>query len=132
MPLNLKILSPDRVVWDDPVDEVILPSLTGQLGILPNHAPLFTGLTNGVMRVRQRGGFVPIAVLGGFAEVDQNEISVLVNAAELGSQVDVERAREAQSRAEQILQTSQNKTERLQAQSSLERAQARLQAAATK
>lgn len=129
MVLSVKIVAPDRLVWDDEADEVILPSLTGQLGILTNHAPLLTGLGNGVMRVRKQGAFTPIAVLGGFVEVDNNVINVLVNAAELGSQVDVQRAREARSRAESVLASSQNKTELLQAQQKLERANARLQAA---
>jgi F-type H+-transporting ATPase subunit epsilon len=129
MALSVKIVSPDRVVYDDSVDEVILPSLTGQLGILTGHAPLLTGLGNGVMRVRKSGQFTPIAVLGGFAEVDNNEVNVLVNAAELASQIDVQRAREARTRAERTLATSQNKAELLQAQQSLERANARLQAA---
>jgi F-type H+-transporting ATPase subunit epsilon len=129
MVLSVKIVSPDRVVLDDEADEVILPSLTGQLGVLTNHAPLLAGLGNGVMRVRKQGSFLPIAVLGGFAEVDNNVVNVLVNAAELASQIDVQRARDAKARAEQILSSSQNKTELLQAQQSLERANARLQAA---
>ncbi|AGY58691.1 F0F1 ATP synthase subunit epsilon [Gloeobacter kilaueensis] len=129
MVLSIKVVAPDKVVYDEQVDEVILPSLTGQLGILTNHAPLLTGLGNGVMRVRKQGTFIPIAVLGGFAEVDNNEVSVLVNAAELGSNIDVERARTALARAEQTLATSQDKSELLQAKTAQERANARLRAA---
>lgn len=129
MVLSIKVVAPDKVVYDEQVDEVILPSLTGQLGILTNHAPLLTGLGNGVMRVRKQGTFIPIAVLGGFAEVDNNEVSVLVNAAELGSNIDVESARTALARAEQTLATSQDKSELLQAKTAQERANARLRAA---
>ncbi len=129
MTLTVRVAAPDKVVWDDQADEVILPSVTGQLGILTNHAPLLTGLGNGVMRVRVRGSFVPIAILGGFAEIDNNEVNVLANAAEVGTQIDVQRARDALARAEQTLASSQNKTELLQAQTSVERATARLRAA---
>ncbi|MBW4700103.1 MAG: ATP synthase F1 subunit epsilon [Aphanocapsa lilacina HA4352-LM1] len=129
MVLKIKIVAPNKVVFDDQVDEVVLPSVSGQLGILTNHAPLITGLGNGVMRVRKQGTFIPIAVLTGVAEVDNNEVSVVARAAELGSGIDVNRARAALARAEQTLATSQNKTELLQAQTALERANARLRAA---
>lgn len=129
MTLSVKIVSPDRIVWDSQADEVILPSLTGQLGILTNHAPLLTGLSIGVMRVRSQGKFIPIAVLGGFAEVDENNVNILVNAAELGSTIDVERAQEAKVRAEKVLAGNPSKSEVLQAEQSLERANARLKAA---
>ncbi|BAC90509.1 ATP synthase F1 subunit epsilon [Gloeobacter violaceus] len=129
MALQIKIVAPNKVVFDDQVDEVVLPSVSGQLGILTNHAPLITGLSNGVMRVRKQGTFIPIAVLTGVAEVDNNEVSVVAMAAELGSGIDVDRARAALARAEQTLATSQNKTELLQAQTALERANARLRAA---
>ncbi|UFP94410.1 ATP synthase F1 subunit epsilon [Gloeobacter morelensis] len=129
MVLKIKIVAPNKVVFDDQVDEVVLPSVSGQLGILTNHAPLITGLGNGVMRVRKQGTFIPIAVLTGVAEVDNNEVSVVAMAAELGSGIDVNRARAALARAEQTLATSQNKTDLLQAQTALERANARLRAA---
>lgn len=66
MVLKIKIVAPNKVVFDDQVDEVVLPSVSGQLGILTNHAPLITGLGNGVMRVRKQGTFIPIAVLTGW------------------------------------------------------------------
>jgi F-type H+-transporting ATPase subunit epsilon len=129
MALSVKIVSPDRIVWDSQADEVILPSLTGQIGILTNHAPLLTGLGIGVMRVRSQGKFIPVAVLGGFAEVDENNVNILVNAAELGSSIDVKRAQEAKVRAEKVLAANPSKSEVLQAEQSLERANARLRAA---
>ena len=74
MALNLKVITPDKTVWDDSIEEVVLPSTTGQLGILSGHAPLITALEIGVMRVRSDKDWKAIALSGGFAEVDRNEI----------------------------------------------------------
>jgi len=132
MTLTVRVITPDKVVWDDTVQEVILPSTTGQLGILNNHAPLLTALDIGVMRVRPGKDWQNIAVLGGFAEVENNEVKVLVNAAELGSKIDPEKARQdysqAQSKLEEANRTG-DKPKQIQASQSLKKARARLQAA---
>lgn len=70
MTLTVRVITPDKVVWDEEVQELILPSTTGQLGILSNHAPLLTALEIGVMRVRPGKDWQNIAVMGGFAEVE--------------------------------------------------------------
>jgi len=90
MSITVRVITPDRIVWDNVAEEVILPSSTGQLGILSGHAPLLTALNIGVMRIRPGKDWENIAVLGGFAEVENNEIKVLVNGAELGSKIDKE------------------------------------------
>jgi F-type H+-transporting ATPase subunit epsilon len=91
--LTLRVLSPDKNVFDGSADEVILPSTTGQLGILPGHISLLTAIDVGVLRVRADGGWNSIALMGGFAEVDADEVTVLVNNAELGSTIDPSRYR---------------------------------------
>ena len=88
MSLTLRVLAPDQNVFDGSADEVILPSTTGQLGILPGHISLLTAIDVGVLRVRANGGWNSIALMGGFAEVDADEVTVLVNQAELGSTID--------------------------------------------
>ena len=88
MSLTLRVLAPDQNVFDGSADEVILPSTTGQLGILPGHISLLTAIDVGVLRVRAQGGWSSIALMGGFAEVDSDEVTVLVNNAELGSSID--------------------------------------------
>lgn len=94
MALTVRVITPDKTVWDDStVQEAILPSTSGQLGILPGHAPLLTALDIGVMRVRPGKDWQNIAIYGGFAEVENNEVKVLVNAAELGSTIDREAAK---------------------------------------
>jgi len=69
MSLTLRVLAPDQNVFDGSADEVILPSTTGQLGILPGHISLLTAIDVGVLRVRANGGWNSIALMGGFAEV---------------------------------------------------------------
>jgi F-type H+-transporting ATPase subunit epsilon len=131
MALTVRVISPDRLVWDAPADEVILPSTTGQLGILPGHAPLLTALDTGVMRVKADKNWLAIALMGGFAEVENNEVTVLVNNAERGDAIDLEAARSAYQQAEDKLKTvaPENRQEQLQANQALRRARARLQAA---
>jgi F-type H+-transporting ATPase subunit epsilon len=133
MPLTVRVISPDKTIWDAPAEEVILPSTTGQLGILTGHAPLLTALDTGVMRVRpsKNQGWTPIALLGGFAEVEENEVTILVNGAERGDSIDIEEARaafnEAQTRLNQV--TAGDRQAQIQANQAFKRARARFQAA---
>lgn len=132
MALTVKVITPDKTVWDDEVEEIILPSTTGQLGILSGHAPLLTALEVGVMRVRPQKEWKTIALMGGFAEVENNEIKILVNGAELGDNIDRETARtqyeQAQTRFQQV-ENSTNRQEKIQAENSMRKARARFQAA---
>jgi F-type H+-transporting ATPase subunit epsilon len=132
MTLTVRVIAPDKTVFDSPADEVILPSTTGQLGILSGHAPLLTALEAGVLRVRPGKDWLSIALMGGFAEVENNEVTVLVNGAERGDKIDKAEAQtayaEAQARFAKAEQTD-NRQERFQATQELKRARARLQAA---
>lgn len=132
MALTVKVITPDKTIWDDQVEEIILPSTTGQLGILSGHAPLLTALEIGVMRVRPSKEWKSIALMGGFAEVENNEIKILVNGAELGDNINRDTARteydKAQARWQQV-ENSENRQEKIQAESSVKKARARLQAA---
>ena len=94
MALKVRVITPDRTVLDDNVEEIILPSSSGQVGILSGHAPLLTALESGVIRVRTNG-WENIAITDGFAEVEANEVKVLVNAAARGQDIDLEEARQA-------------------------------------
>ena len=131
MALSVKVITPDKTVWDDQVEEVILPSTTGQLGILSGHAPLLTALEVGVLRVRPGKEWKTIALMGGFAEVENDEIKILVNGAELGDNIDKDAARtayqEAQSRFDQV-GSSEDRQSKIQAESSVKKARARFQA----
>lgn len=133
MTLTVRVVSPDKTVWDAEAEEVILPSTTGQLGILSGHAPLLTALDTAVMRVRpsRDRDWVAIALMGGFAEVENNEVTILVNGAERGDAIDLEAARTAYTQAEAKLNQTQNATrqEQIQATQAFKRARARFQAA---
>ena len=131
MPLTLRVLSPDQSVFDGTADEVILPSTTGQMGILPGHVSILAALDTGVLRVREGKDWKSIALLGGFAEVEADEVTVLVNSAELGSRIDAAKATEELAAAEQVAASFQgqpNSTEQVKAKQALARARARKQA----
>lgn len=132
MTLTVRVISPDKTVWDAAAEEVILPSTTGQLGILSGHAPLLTALDTAVMRVRSRSqDWVAIALMGGFAEVENDEVTILVNGAERGDSIDVEAARTAYNQAQAKLNQIQtaSRQEQIQANQTYKRARARFQAA---
>jgi len=133
MTLTVRVVAPDKTVWDDAAEEVILPSTTGQLGILSGHAPLLTALDTAVMRVRpsKNQDWVAIALMGGFAEVENDEVTILVNGAERGEKIDLEAARTAYNEAQAKLNQIQNATrqEQIQVKQAFKRARARFQAA---
>lgn len=132
MTLTVRVITPDKTVWDDSAQEAILPSTTGQLGILTGHAPLLTALDTGVMRLRQDKKWVSIALFGGFAEVEDDTVTILVNGAEREDEIDLEKARaayeKAQSRFNQS-QSSDKKAEKIQAEQGLKKSRALFQAA---
>jgi F-type H+-transporting ATPase subunit epsilon len=133
MTLTVRVISPDKTVWDAEADEVVLPSTTGQLGILSGHAPLLTALDTGVMRVRssKSTNWQAIALLGGFAEVDEDEVTILVNGAERGDAINLEEARNAYNAAQSKLNQvpADNRQAQIQATQAYKRARARFQAA---
>ena len=134
MSLTLRVLATDQNVFDGSADEVILPSPTGQLGILPGHISLLTAIDIGVLRVRANGAWNSIALMGGFAEVDADEVTVLVNKAELGSSIDAAAAETAFQKASTVVAGMEGQPaspEKLKAQQQLNEARARLQASKT-
>ena len=132
MTLTVKVIAPDKTVWDGKADEVILPSTTGQIGILTGHISLVTALDTAVMRVKaEKDKWIPIALMGGFAEIENDEVTILVNGAELGDKIDRAEAQKTLADAEQKLAAVQNgsRQELIQATQASKRARARLQAA---
>ncbi len=132
MSFTVRVIAPDKTVWNGPAEEVILPSTTGQMGILSGHAPMLTALETGVLRVRVDKEWTPIALMGGFAEIEFNEVTILVNDAEAGSTINLEEARGVLSEAETRFNKAQNGTDRaelIQATQKYKRAKARVQAA---
>jgi F-type H+-transporting ATPase subunit epsilon len=133
MTFNLRILSPDKSVFDGIADEVILPSTNGQMGILTGHVSMLTALDDGVLRVREGNNWQSIALMGGFAEVDANEVTVLVNGAEMAQDIDsakAERELEAAIEAVAALENQPTSPAKVKALQTLSQARARV--AATK
>ena len=129
MALHISIIAPDRTVWDANAEEVILPSSTGQLGILRGHAPLLTALDIGVMRVRVDKEWIPIVLMGGFAEIDNDNLIILVNGAEEGSKINKEEAEKTLEDMTVRFNEAVTSKEKIEATQKLRRARARVQGA---
>jgi F-type H+-transporting ATPase subunit epsilon len=130
MSLNVRVITPDRIVWDANAEELILPSSTGQLGILTDHAPLLTALDIGVMRLKTGGNWISFVLMEGFAEVDDNKITILCNGAEEGVLIDASTAQTALEKVTVLVDEAATKKEKIEATIELRKAKARLQAVA--
>ncbi len=124
--MTLEVVSPEQILYSGEATMVITRTLSGEIAFQPHHAPFLGALTENHTRVYLVDGTIEdIAVHGGFVEVSNNKVSILSDSAELGSAIDVERARLAMERAEQHLRHEHDAA----AVSALSRAQARLRAA---
>jgi len=130
MSLNVRVITPDKVVWDANAEEVILPSSTGQLGILTDHAPLLTALDIGVMKLKANGNWASIVLMEGFAEVEDNKVTILSNGAEEGSTIDLTTAQAELEKVTLLVDRAETKKEKIEATLELRKAKARLQAVA--
>ena len=103
MPIRCEIVSQDRLVWEGDADIVVVPGVAGEMGILPNHAPLLSTLKFGILKVRSKAEEELFTIAGGIIEVQPDLITVLADIAENVAEIDVSRAEEARKRAEDIL-----------------------------
>nr|QJE70844.1 ATP synthase CF1 epsilon subunit [Chamaecyparis obtusa]BCB64055.1 ATP synthase CF1 epsilon chain [Chamaecyparis obtusa var. formosana]BCB64885.1 ATP synthase CF1 epsilon chain [Chamaecyparis obtusa var. obtusa]BCB64138.1 ATP synthase CF1 epsilon chain [Chamaecyparis obtusa var. formosana]BCB64221.1 ATP synthase CF1 epsilon chain [Chamaecyparis obtusa var. formosana] len=129
MNLNLRVLTPNRVVWDSEVQEIILATNSGQMGVLPNHIAMITALDIGVMKIRLNAQWSTMALMGGFAKIDNNEITLLVNNAERGIDIDLQEAQENFRLAKADRARAEGKRQAIEADVDLKRARTRLEAA---
>ena len=122
--LFLEIVTPEKIVVSQEVDAVVAPGTDGEFGVLPGHIHFLTGIVPGELRYNTGAGKEFMAVTTGFAEVSNDKVSILVDAAEKASEIDVERARRAMERARERLEKDR-KTEDidfLRAEAALRRA----------
>merc|ERR1711879_183549 len=91
--VQLNVLSPEGFGVTESVSEVVLPSASGQLGVLSNHAPMMTALDVGVLRYKQDGEWKPVVLMGGFAKVEGNQLNILVNDVEKAEAIDLDQAK---------------------------------------
>lgn len=127
MILKVCVITPDRIFLNEDAEEVILPTNTGLMGVLTNHAPLITALEIGVMLFRVNKEWTPIALMGGFALVNQNQITVLVNEAEDESTIDPKEAEKSFELNKKQLEEAQDLKQKVEANFAFKRARARYQ-----
>jgi F-type H+-transporting ATPase subunit epsilon len=101
--LKLEIVTPEKQVVDETVDSVTVPTLSGEAGILPNHAPLISALKPGILSFTNKGATERLAVAGGFVEVNSDKVSVLTDVAENAAEINIEAARAEREEAEKAL-----------------------------
>ena len=98
--IRLELVTPERLVLSEEVDEVVLPGYEGEFGVLPGHTQFLAILNIGIMRYRIAAAMVKLALGGGFAEVTHDRVVVMADTAERADEIDVERAQRARDRAE--------------------------------
>jgi F-type H+-transporting ATPase subunit epsilon len=105
VPIQLEIVTPERLAYEDTVDAVVLPGSQGELGVLPHHAPLVSTLGIGELRIRKGGQEETFAIVGGFVQVRPDKVVVMAETADMASEIDLERAQEARREAERALES---------------------------
>lgn len=122
--LFLEIVTPEKIIVSQEVDSVVAPGTDGEFGVLPGHIHFLTGIVPGQLRYNTGAGKESMAVTTGFAEVSNDKVSILVDAAEKVSEIDAERARQAMERARERLgkDRSSEGIDTLRAEAALRRA----------
>ena len=130
MPLQLEIVTPERLAFSGQVDAVVAPGVEGELGILPHHAPLLTTLGYGELRLRTGAQEDFFAIAGGFLQVLPDKVVVMAETADLASEIDMEKAMEARREAERALQEGfEEPADLVRARAALQRALLRVRVA---
>lgn len=126
----LEIVTPDRLLISEAVEEMTAPGVEGEFGVLPGHTPFLTALKAGELKYRKEKSYHHLAVSAGFAEVDHTKVTVLAETAELAREIDLARAEAAKERAlKRIKSWPKEDIDLGRAQAALERAIARIQVA---
>lgn len=126
--LHLKIITHERVVFDEDVDEIYSKGTQGEFGILPNHIPFMSALEIGVTKIVTGGKPQYFTTMGGVFQLADNQAVILTQTAEKAEEIDIKRAEDAKSRAEERLEASAADIDTQRAEISLARALARLKA----
>jgi F-type H+-transporting ATPase subunit epsilon len=105
MPLQLEIVTPERLAFSDLVDSVVLPGSQGELGVLPHHAPLISTLGIGELRIRKGGNEESFAIAGGFLQVLPDKVVVMAETADMAAEIDLEKAEQARKQAQAALES---------------------------
>ena len=122
MVMNIRVLTPDRIICSTTADEIVLPGLTGQVGVLDDHAALITALDTGLLRIKSNEKWTPIILCGGLAEIDQNQVTVLVNDVEELNKIELNEATKDLEKATLAVETAETSKSRLDASIELKKA----------
>lgn len=101
--LQLEIVTPEKLIYKDSVDELVVPTTTGEIAILPNHAALFTQVAAGEIAIKKGGKTQFMAVSGGFLQVEKNMVNLLADYAVRSEEIEIAKAEEARKRAEKAM-----------------------------
>lgn len=104
MNLDFKIITPEKIVFKEEVDEIVVPTRSGEIAILPNHVNLLTQISPGELIVKMGSTTQSIAITGGFMEVSDNKINILADYAIKSQDIEISKVAEAKKRAEKIMQ----------------------------
>jgi len=126
--MHLKIITHEKVVFDEPVDEIYIKGTDGEQGILPGHIPVVVALDIGVTKIVQGNNTKSFTTMGGVFQFRNNEAVILTNTAERGDEIDVTRAKEALKRAQARLAESEAIHDAKKTEAAIARALARLKA----
>nr|QIB72656.1 ATP synthase CF1 epsilon subunit [Cyperus glomeratus]QIB72748.1 ATP synthase CF1 epsilon subunit [Cyperus difformis]QIT06840.1 ATP synthase CF1 epsilon subunit [Cyperus fuscus] len=128
MTLKLCVLTPNRIIVDSEVREIIISTNSGQIGVLPNHAAIATAVDIGLLRIRFNDQWLRVALMGGCARIGSNEITIVGNDAEISTDIDPQEAQEALEIAEANLSKAKGKRQVIEANLALRRARTRVEA----
>lgn len=120
--LHLEIITPEKQVFTDEVDMVVVPAIEGDVGILPGHIPLFTKIRPGEIMIRKSNQQFFLAVTGGFLEVLDNKVNVLADYAIRAEDIELAQAEEARRRAEKLMEEKRTERDFTLAQAELQKA----------
>ena len=126
--MHLKIITHERVVFDEDIDELYTKTIDGEIGILKNHVPLMTALDIGVTKTVKDGNVKFFTTMGGVFQFKDDEALILTTTAESGDEIDVTRAKEALTRAQAKLAEAEAESDAKRAEAAMARAMARLKA----
>ena len=129
---HLQIITPDRILYDDEVESLVVTTLDGQMGILPRHIPLITLLDIGTIKIKKNGQIRTAASFSGFIQVGPEDTKVITDAAEWPEEINIKRVEAAKKRAEELIKSGKSgksDVDIARAETALQRATNRLKVA---
>lgn len=120
--LHIQIITPEKIVYEDNVDMIIIPGTEGELGILPHHIPLFTKIKPGEVKIKKGNEEYFLAITGGFADITGRKVIILADYAVRAEDVEEQKAEEAKKRAQEAMREKRSQTDFAIAEADLRRA----------